>query len=172
MPLTVLISGPGGEVNYPIPAGSTAFHDMGSNGIDVQFQANGDANGFILNARRIDSDPGGSFSGNSASAPGGGTITPDRVSADRYWAADPTGLDGSAQYTISFDTAGVPGITDPDSLVLLKRNDSGSSWTALNTTRSGSVLSAAGLTSFSEFGIGTSGAGNPLPVGLSVMTAE
>ena len=68
------------------------------------------------------------------------------------------------RFRVRLDTAGVPGINDPDQLLILKRENSNSAWTPLNTTRDGGELVSSSLTSFSEFAIGANKATNPLPV--------
>jgi hypothetical protein len=69
------------------------------------------------------------------------------------------------------DTASIGGIGDPGRLLVLKREDNGSPWTPLNTTREGETLVSSTLGSFSEFAIGGNTSSNPLPVELSSLDA-
>ncbi|PSQ85889.1 MAG: hypothetical protein BRD40_00010, partial [Bacteroidetes bacterium QS_1_65_9] len=74
-------------------------------------------------------------------------------------------------YRVRLSTAGVPGINDPDQLLVLKREDAGDAWTPLDTERDGDVLVSDTLSSFSQFTIGGDESVNPLPVELTTFTA-
>lgn len=78
----------------------------------------------------------------------------------RYWQITPSGLNGY-QYDIELDISGLSGISDPRSLVVLKRNNSSEPWSSAANGTSvtisyprQNVLRVSGLTSFSEFAIG------------------
>ena len=112
-----------------------------------------DTDGGSLTVTKTDSDPGGTYDGSSATNPGGSTITPNSVYSDKYWSVTQSGLTGFVS-TIYFDASGLTGSPNLDELVLLKRANSGSDWTALNTSRIGNTLYSTGVSSFSEFAIG------------------
>ncbi len=107
----------------------------------------------------------------SATAPDGSIFTPD-VSAPRWWTVTYDGqvLAATINYDVSIDYTGVPGINNPDRLYILRRSNRFASWVALPTTRSGAILTATGLTGFSDFGIGGGSGDNPLPVNLGSFT--
>lgn len=69
-----------------------------------------------------------------------------------------------SNYNISMDYTGLVGITNPDLLYILKRCDQTGEWIALPTTRTGTILTAAGLNNFSDFAIGFNYTGLPLSI--------
>lgn len=150
---------------FRVLSGATGAYVLGSTGASVNFTGASSSTG-TLTVARTTGGPGGTFSGGSALSPDGTTITPDNIGQAAWWTITPSGLSGFA-YTVTLDTTGFGGISDADKLVVLKRPNSGSPWTPLDTTRSGSLLSAAGLTSFSDFAIGSNSSFNPLPVAVS-----
>lgn len=109
----------------------------------------------------------------SATTPDGSIFTPN-VAAPRWWTVTYDGqtLGNTINYNVSIDYTGVPGINNPDRLYILRRSNRFGSWVALSTTRSGSTLTATGLTGFSDFGIGGDVGDNPLPVNLSSFTGR
>jgi len=109
----------------------------------------------------------------SETAPDGTIFTPD-VAAPRWWTVTYDGqvLGETINYNVSIDYTGIPGINNPDKLYILRRSNRFGSWVALSTTRSGTVLTATGLTGFSDFGIGGNSGDNPLPVNLSTFTGR
>jgi len=126
---------------------------FGNTGGSIEFTTP-DTDGGSIVMTRTDSDPTGTYSGiGSASTPGGTTITPNSVYPDKYWTLTPTDLTGFTS-TVYFDASGLTGSPDLDEVVLMKRANSSSDWTALNTNRIGNTLYSDGITSFSEFGIG------------------
>jgi hypothetical protein len=107
----------------------------------------------------------------SATAPDGSTFTPN-VAAPRWWTVTYDGqvLAATINYNVSINYTGIPGINNPDKLYILRRSNRFGSWVALSTTRSGTVLTATGLTGFSDFVIGSDNS-NPLPVELMSFSA-
>jgi hypothetical protein len=108
-----------------------------------------------ITASFISSDPGDN---GLPLADGGSTI--HDASMFGYWTAVPgNGLSGGI-YSLDANATGFGGIKDYTDLHLLKRDSSSSPWTSAGThqTATGSnsapVLHRAGLTSFSEFGVG------------------
>jgi len=90
-----------------------------------------------------------------------GALNVTTTSNDGYWsvvAGD--GLTGGT-YTGTFTATGIAGVTNVSKLVLVKRTDVNAPWTLEGThvTTSGTtaapILQRTGLTSFSEFGIGS-----------------
>ncbi|NTW49437.1 MAG: T9SS type A sorting domain-containing protein [Chlorobiales bacterium] len=73
--------------------------------------------------------------------------------------------------TMLVPIADLAGVTDPNTLVWLKRTTPGSgAWTNIGGHINGGYLESNPFTGFSEFAIGTSGTDNPLPVELSAFT--
>ncbi len=173
-PTTAPVMGADDFVNVPdpvIPPGVTGAYVLGDTGAIVEFTRNGSPDGGGLSAFRLDADPGGAITPATVTAPSGLPLQPNRVSPHRFWTVHNTGLTGF-EYMVSVDISDLPGVTDPDALVILKRPDASSPWTPLNTTRLNQWLQASGLDSFSDFGIGTAGPSNPLPVSVSEMLFE
>ena len=152
-----------------VAAGQTGTFELGTTGAEVTISENGDSDGGQLQfARREGTVSTDAFEG-SATAPDGSTISPNTASS-RYW--EITGEDlTDVSFKVRLDTAGIGGIDDPGRLLVLKREDSGSPWTPLNTTREGETLVGSTLGSFSEFAIGGNTSSNPLPVELSSLDA-
>jgi len=125
---------------------------FGSTGGSVEFTS-ADTDGGSLNVLRTDSDPAGTFDGTSSTTPSGPSITPNAVYADKYWTISQTDLTGFTA-SVYLDASGLTGTPDLDDVVILKRANSGSDWTPLNTSRIGNTLYSSGITSFSEFAIG------------------
>ncbi|MDK2970578.1 MAG: hypothetical protein PWP23_333 [Candidatus Sumerlaeota bacterium] len=155
---------------FQVPAGALGAFPLGDSGAVINFTDAPDTPGTIT-VQRIDSWPGGTFDGASALSHDSTAIFPDTVSHDAYWVITVTGLSGYV-YSVIIDTTDIDGIDDADKLVIVKRDNSGDDWTPLNTTRSGSLLTAAGLTSFSEFSVGSEYASNTLPVELDLFGVE
>jgi hypothetical protein len=78
----------------------------------------------------------------------------------------------SAEYTISFDLTGIPGIPVPDSVYIMRRANYDAPWRPVSTTLSGSIISSGMLTGFSDFSIGSISASNPLPVNWLSFTGK
>lgn len=154
------------DVTASVIKNQTFMYLFGNTGAAVEFTANSDADGGTLRTERFTSAPtNNTFSGGSATAPGG-TITPNVVASDRYWQITESGLSGNFTVTLYLDISELAGVNDIDKLVILKRTDSNSSWTPLNTLRIGTTLYASGITSFSQFTIGANSNDNSLPVRL------
>lgn len=123
-----------------------------------------------LSTTVTNSNPGGTFSGTTATSNDGTVINPDVYSTSKYWTI--TGMSDTT-YAITFDISGMTGVSDVNKLVILKRADSSSAWTPLNTTKVDSnYLTATGVTGFSDFTIGSSSAYNQLPVNVSSYELE
>jgi hypothetical protein len=77
---------------------------------------------------------------------------------------------GSVTVNLIFDYSGIPGITNPSTLRLIKRASIDSPWVDITALFTNDVENlrfiASGITSFSEFTIGSSG-DNPLPVQMA-----
>jgi len=100
---------------------------------------------------------------------------PDGISsfsADKYWTITNSGLT-SFIYSITLDLTGITGISDFNSLKILKRADAASAWQDVSQAPINAVviyqepfITVSGLTSFSDFAVGSSSA-NTLPVELA-----
>ena len=110
----------------------------------------------------------------TATSPDGTISQPSIISPDRWWSTAYSGDDytGVATYGISTDISTLPDVNDPVKLYILKRTDESGSWVAVNTTLVGNILSASGLTGFGQFGIGSDGSLNPLPITLVYLNAQ
>ncbi|NOX36348.1 MAG: T9SS type A sorting domain-containing protein [Calditrichaeota bacterium] len=103
--------------------------------------------------------------------------TVDRISKDRNWTVVASAGSNVGTYNIRFDLSGVPGITNFNTLRILKRADETAAWQDVaadlgaTVTHNQPYITVSGLTSLSDFAIGASGADNPLPVMLSSFQA-
>ncbi len=104
--------------------------------------------------------------------------------ASNMWTIDPNAAPSSGSYDIYLYTGNISGLNDNEFAVVKRPTGSpdGTSW----TTGGGTINTAGGdgrkvsdgyalrmgLTSFSEFGIGSTESGNPLPVQLVSFTAK
>ena len=137
---------------------------FGNTGGSVEFTT-ADIDGGSLTMLRTNSNPSGTFNGNSAASPDGTTITPDAVYPDRYWTITQNNLTGFVS-KVYLDASNLNGLPNLDKVVLLKRSNSGNAWTPLNTERIGNTLYSSGISSFSEFAIGYKESG--ILVGVNV----
>ncbi len=146
--------------NQTISAGSTAPVEFTGTGVTIQFTT-ANSNSMGVSVDKINAAPGGTLP------------TGVQNIAPVYWSITITSgtLDGT--FSLTLDISGVPGVTNPSTLRLLKRDNAGANWIDLGTPNSvnGTLLTWNGLTSFSEHGIG-GGGDNPLPVELSSFIAN
>ncbi|MBS1494681.1 MAG: choice-of-anchor J domain-containing protein [Bacteroidetes bacterium] len=105
----------------------------------------------------------------AATSPSGAVLQPTHVSPDGYYTLS-YDYSNQATYDLSIDITGYTGVADADKLYIVKRADANASWVCLNTTRVGNVLTASGITGFSQFAI-AGDVDNPLPVELSSFTS-
>ena len=93
------------------------------------------------------------------------------ISPQMYWQLGTTFQTFNADVT--FDITDLTGVTNPANLRILKRNTSSANWVVWNdyTLVNNTTIRANNVTSFSEFGIGST-AENPLPVELTSFTAN
>nr|HPN39168.1 T9SS type A sorting domain-containing protein [Melioribacteraceae bacterium] len=145
-----------------IPANNLQQHSFGTTGVTLQFTVpNG--NNLGIDVDRIQNLPGGDLpEGILAIAP-------------RYWiiSVEEGSLSGGATYTITLDLTGIGGISNYSKIHLLKRNDPNDDWADYgvpNDISQQPILKWTGLTSFSEFGLGSTEA-DAFPVELSSFTA-
>ena len=143
--------------------GDTGVVDSGL-GFKVNITQNYASTPFQYTFARLDGRPGGTFSGDSAPSQDNTQITPDVMALECYYSFTPTPYVSGVTYTVEIPTAGLTGINDPEKLVVVKRHDSEDNWAPFATTLSEGVLSAAGLTSFSEYTVASEHQYNPLPV--------
>lgn len=103
----------------------------------------------------------------------GSIFTPNVVSPDGWFNVSYTGNDfnGAASYDITVDLSTYLFINDITKVYIVKRASIGGPWVAVSTTTNGTVVTASGLTSFSDFAIAGDSTINPLPVELSSFTA-
>ena len=127
---------------------------FGNSKAAVEFTSNTDTDGGTLTVQKTESDPGGTFDGSSATSAGGTTVTADAVVNDRYWTITESGLTGNFTTTVYLDASNLPNGLNVDDLVILKRANSSSDWTSLNTSKIGNTVYASGINSFSEFALG------------------
>jgi len=120
----------------------------------IEFTSNTDPDGGTLTVQKFSTDPGGTFDGNSATDPSGNSVTPNAVVNDRYWSVSESGLTGNFTATVYFDASNLPSGLNANNVVILKRANSSSSWTPLNTEKIGNTVYSSGISSFSEFAIG------------------
>ena len=157
------------QAEQRVTAGQSGLFDLSAAGLRVTFTHPSDTDG-MLKAHRFHSEPANNLALNAddVTAPNGEVIRPARVSPDRYWHVSAEGLTGfTHQICLGIDA--LPGVINPESLVLVHRAASADNWQPMNSTLElvdgTPYLCADGLTSFSEFGV-ASGADNVLPVEL------
>jgi hypothetical protein len=109
----------------------------------------------------------------TATTQDGSIFTPNSV-APRWWTITYDGevLGATIDYSVSIDITGIPGVNNPNRLYILRRSNRFGSWVALPTTRAGSILTATGITGFSDFVVGGNDVDNPLPVNLGTFTGR
>ncbi len=95
-----------------------------------------------------------------------------RLSPDKFWTVAATSLTG-VTYNLILDMRGISGITNFNTLKVLKRANSSSAWQDVSQPPISATVQylepfilVSGLTSFSDFAIGSIG-DNPLPVELT-----
>jgi len=103
-------------------------------------------------------------------------FTPNNVSPDNWWTITYSGigtgnLPSTVPYSLMINISGIGGMPHPDSLYIMKRSENNGSWTAISTTRSGTILLSASITGFSDFAIGSQSSMNALPVKWLNITA-
>ncbi|MBE2254831.1 MAG: choice-of-anchor J domain-containing protein [Ignavibacteria bacterium] len=144
-------------------------------GVTVDFTAIGPAGG-SLNFSRTKSAPQ-SFSDSifvfngSATTQDGSIFRPDRISPDGYYTLT-YDHNNAAVYNISINISGYTGVLNANKLYIVKRTDANGPWVPLSTTFAADVLTATGVTGFSQFGIASLESENPLPVELTSFTAD
>ncbi len=94
----------------------------------------------------------------TATTQDGSTFTPTLVSNGFWYTVT---YDSLATYSISIDISTLPNAPVKTKLYIVKRASQNDSWTAVTTTLSGNILTASGLTAFSDFAI-AGDASNPL----------
>ncbi len=143
---------------------------FGNSGAAVEFT---DLSGSgTVGVNRQDSEPAaGSFSGASALAPDGTTVTPNVVSPERYWSITESGMTGNFTVTVYADITGLSGVMNPNRLVLVRRQNSSEAWQPLDTQILGNTLLAPNVTLFGEFAIASDNSDNSLPVELTAFAA-
>ncbi len=154
-------------------AGETdSTYSYDSLGVDIVITTGSSSDGF-LELFRINAAPQAGNLPGSAESSGHGSITPSVIYDVHFWQVTNNGLTGMT-YEIIISLEGVPGITDPTRLCVYKRSSSGDDWSdaaaggatiAYNAGMNALIIS--GLSTFSEFAIGSDGGDNPLPVELS-----
>lgn len=141
-----------GDASRPFLSASATGTFVFSSGTTITVTNAGSLGGTFTQSRALTGATGNTFSG-TATSQDNSIITPTGVASDRYWTIGYTGSAGtSLNYKVSLDLTGSPGLGNLNQLVILKRN--GGAWSPFNSTRSGNALSAAGLSSFSDFDIG------------------
>lgn len=114
-----------------------------------------------------------SFVDQAAPSDDGTSIRPDVLWDDQYYSILnlDSGLTGF-EATVCIDYSTVSGVQQAAKLVLLSRASAAEAWQARATTITGSQLCTEGLTSFSQFAVGSEAQYNPLPVELSAFDAQ
>ncbi|MCF8305414.1 MAG: hypothetical protein K9I71_08225 [Ignavibacteriales bacterium] len=148
--------------NILFPTGTDNFYRP----VNISFTG-APGNGGTLTVQFIDMDPGDSGLPLSA-----GDTTVTNCSQDGYWQIEEGNSLSGGTYKIDLTASGFGGVSDYQTLRILKRENSSSDWSLsgyhLTTTGSNSTptLHRGGLTGFSEFGVG-GGEDNPLPLELN-----
>jgi hypothetical protein len=159
--LAVATPAPGSSRRFALRAGrlDTVRHD----GVTIRFTTAPAADGSILISRR--NNPGS----DGLPMHRNGKPPIDRL-AGSWWEISPRGL-GRFLADLSFDIAGIPGISHVDDLEVVYRLRENLIWgdiarSAVESDSSGTRLVTQGASSFGNFAIGAAGASNVLPVTL------
>ena len=140
-----------------------------ANGVTINFTGTIIPNGTLKVAKYTSLPVASPYNTNTTATTQDGSIFTPNVVAGNLWYT--VTYDSLATYSISIDISSIAAPV-PTKLYIVKRSAQNDSWTALSTTLSGSVLTATGLTSFSDFAIGADNATNPIPVELMKFTAQ
>ncbi|ACF13885.1 Fibronectin type III domain protein [Chloroherpeton thalassium ATCC 35110] len=150
-------------------------YTLDSLGVDVFFTDATDSDGFLEIVRHGVAPQYGVLPA-SAEIPAGGTIVPTIIYEVHYWQVVNHGLKNFV-YKIILSLDGISGIGDPARLCVYKRETSGAAWTdaaadaaTIEYDSDLNALIISGLTTFSEFAIGSDGGDNPLPVEFSAFS--
>ncbi|MFH1214204.1 MAG: right-handed parallel beta-helix repeat-containing protein, partial [Candidatus Neomarinimicrobiota bacterium] len=101
-----------------------------------------------------------------------------KVASDGYWTVTSGGGLSGGTYSLDLTATSFSGISDYTDLHILKRADAGSGWSVSGSHSVGTgsnsipIVHRTGLTSFSQFGIGSNESDNSLPVELTAFTAD
>jgi len=143
-------------------------------GVEIVITTPSGADGYLELLRLNVAPESGNLPGSAET--GNGTITPSVIYESQFWRVTNNGLSGF-EYEIIISLDGIPGIGNPMDLCVFKRTNSGDDWSdaaaggatiAYDSDLNALIIS--GLTSFSEFAVGSAGGENPLPVELSAFT--
>jgi hypothetical protein len=126
---------------------------------------NNDSDGGQIQFTRTNAPPPNESFDGSATAPDGSTVAPNTISP-RHWEISGAGLSGLT-FEVRLGIAGAEGISAPDELLVVTREDDAEAWTPINTTRSGEMLVSSELSSFSSFTVAGDSTDNALPVELA-----
>lgn len=102
----------------------------------------------------------------------------DNISRSINWTISPSTGASVGTYNITFDLTDVSGIQNFNALIILKRPDSSSPWVDVSTlpgvilNYNDPLIQINGLTSFSDFGVGSGAGDNSLPVELNSFSAN
>ncbi len=152
-------------LTYQIGEGTTEF-TITKSGVALTFPS-GVTSATYFTAYKKSGDPG-----IVGSLPAGITT----ISRDRNWTVVASAGTSVGSYNIKFDLTGVSGITNFNTLHILKRDNESSAWQDVETdlgatvTRSNPYITVSGLSTLSDFAIASVG-DNPLPVSLSSFQA-
>jgi len=152
--------------NPAVPSGGTGGYVLGNTGATVTFTDGSETGGTIE-----------ATTSTSPSVNGDLPIGIQGLATEKYWTITNTGLTGFT-YSITLDLTGISGITDFNSIKVVKRDDENAVWADVTgapyfatVIHDNPYITISGLSSFSEFAVGTSGE-NPLPVELVSFTGK
>lgn len=122
----------------------------------VKFNTIGNSSGGIIKFQGSSTlPPNNAFYPNTIATSNDGTISSPNFLYSQYSTITYTGNDSvRANYNISLDITGL-GVVSPDKAYIVKRSDQSGLWVTYPTTRAGNILTATGLTNFSDFGVAT-----------------
>jgi hypothetical protein len=161
-----------GFVEQSVAAGQTGSI-LNDGRASVSFSTGSSAAGQLVLATYSRRPFNESFVDQTAPSDDGTSIRPDVLWDDEYYSilnldATLTGFEA----TVCIDYSTVAGVQQASKLVLLTRASAAEAWQALATSISGSQICASGLTSFSQFAVGSEQQYNTLPVELSAFDAS
>ncbi|MBN8704256.1 MAG: T9SS type A sorting domain-containing protein [Bacteroidetes bacterium] len=152
--------------NPTVNSGEKGSYSLGETGATVTFTTPSGTSGSLT-----------ASTSNSPTIVGSLPLGITGLATEKYWSIVNTGLTG-IEYSITLDLTGISGITNFNSIKVVKREDENATWVDVTgspffatVTFDDPFITISGLTSFSEFAVG-SGSENPLPVELSAFSGQ
>ncbi|MDZ4667995.1 MAG: T9SS type A sorting domain-containing protein [bacterium] len=159
----------------------TFASSFSSGNFGLTFNSIGNTNG-ELSITRYNTPPASIaspvFATNTSSTTSNSSVfTPNNTSQTHWYVTSYSGMGtgnyySTIAYTLNIDMTGIPGISSPDSLYIIRRSDYSDSWKTIGSSVSSSNLYTGNIIGFSDFTIGSVSSVNTLPVQWLSFTAQ